>query len=42
MPHVVITVLHELALSGQISKSVVAEAISRYGIQTETLGALYA
>jgi pyruvate dehydrogenase E1 component len=42
MPHVVITVLHELALSGQISKSVVADAISRYGIQTETLGALYA
>jgi pyruvate dehydrogenase E1 component len=42
MPHVVITVLHELALAGQISKSVVAEAISRYGIQTETLGALYA
>jgi hypothetical protein len=29
-------------LSGQISKSVVADAISRYGIQTETLGALYA
>jgi len=42
MPHVVITVLHELALSGQIDKSVVAEAILRYGIQTETLGALYA
>ena len=42
MPHVVVTVLHELALSGQISKSVVAEAITRYGIQTETLGALYA
>ena len=42
MPHVVVTVLHELALSGQISKSVVAEAITHYGIQTETLGALYA
>ena len=42
MPHVVITVLHELALSGQINKSVVADAIARYGIQTETLGALYA
>jgi len=42
MPHVVVTVLHELALSGQIDKSVVADAISRYGIQTETLGALYA
>jgi pyruvate dehydrogenase E1 component len=42
MPHVVITVLHELAQSGQISKSVVADAILRYGIQTETLGALYA
>jgi len=35
-------VLHELALAGQISKSVVAEAILRYEIQTETLGALYA
>ena len=42
MPHVVVTVLHELALSGQINKSVVADAISRYGVQTETLGALYA
>ena len=42
MPHVVVTVLHELALSGQIGKSVVADAIARYGIQTETLGALYA
>jgi pyruvate dehydrogenase E1 component len=42
LPHVVVTVLHELALSGQIDKSVVADAISRYGIQTETLGALYA
>ncbi|MFM7123795.1 MAG: pyruvate dehydrogenase (acetyl-transferring), homodimeric type [Actinomycetes bacterium] len=42
MPHVVVTVLHELALSGQIDKSVVADAIARYGIQTETLGALYA
>ena len=41
MPHVVVTVLHELALSGQIDKSVVADAIARYGIQTETLGALY-
>jgi pyruvate dehydrogenase E1 component len=42
MPHVVVTVLHELALSGQVNKSVVADAIARYGIQTETLGALYA
>ena len=42
MPHVVVTVLHELAVSGQINKSVVADAIARYGIQTETLGALYA
>jgi pyruvate dehydrogenase E1 component len=42
MPHVVVTVLHELALSGQINKSVVADAIARYEIQTETLGALYA
>ena len=42
MPHIVIAVLHDLAQAGSISKSVVTEAIARYGVATETLGALYA
>ena len=42
MPHIVIAVLHDLAQAGSISKSVVTEAIARYGVTTETLGALYA
>ncbi len=42
MPHIVIAVLHDLAQAGSVSKSVVTEAIARYGVATETLGALYA
>ena len=42
MPHIVIAVLHDLAQAGSISKSVVTEAIARYEVATETLGALFA
>ena len=42
MPHIVVAVLNDLAATGAIDKSVVADAITRYGIDAESLSSLFA
>jgi pyruvate dehydrogenase complex dehydrogenase (E1) component len=41
MPHVVVTVLHQLALAGTIKSEVVQSAITAYGINPEGISPLY-
>ena len=41
MPHVVVTVLHQLALAGTIKSEVVQAAIAAYGINPESISPLY-
>jgi pyruvate dehydrogenase E1 component len=36
MPHIVVAVLHQFALAGDIPASVVADAIRKYGIDPES------
>jgi pyruvate dehydrogenase E1 component len=41
MPHVVVTVLHQLALAGTIKSDVVQSAITAYAINPEGISPLY-
>ncbi len=42
LPHVVTAVLYELAKSGAIPRSIVADALAHYGVDPEAFGPLYA
>jgi pyruvate dehydrogenase E1 component len=41
MPHIVVTVLHQLALAGTIKSDVVNTAIAAYAIDPEAISPLY-